>query len=605
MSPLNHIQLPDWLVFFVKQIAGSKSVLLLVSLLTIAITAASAISPLYIGRMIDEVMQGHGETILRDAIVLASVFLIIELFTTIRSYVSMQAMQRLTNRLTLQTMKSVFHTSSDFFTKTSRGELLQRCIQDTRMIQQFGLFTLPTLIQATLLGCTAIIVIGRIYWPVAIMIVLAYIVLFIPVHVFGKKRGDVRQKLIHHNAVIRQSLLEKLESHKQIRIFGTERKEFEQFAREQEQWAKLSFQENILTDAFKGFPRIPDSLAPAIVFLFIGWQVAAGQATIGELMTVIAFIPAINAPVRLFFMQYVTIADIRIRLRGIIVYSRLPQEPGRTIGLWQPLHIRNMPITFRHVAVAGDRGTLLQDVTFTVTPGEHVAIVGPTGAGKSTLLKLLVRLIEPSAGSIQLGDANLSDLDAAYLRRRIGYVTQEGYLFNDSLQNNLTYLQPEADPALIEYWMHAFGAEDIARKLPDGYATVLGDKGAVLSGGQRQLIGLIRTMLKQPDLLLLDEVTASLDPASEAVVNDALDVHARAEGITRISVTHRLQAAMNADRILVVAEGTLVEEGTHEQLLRRPGGVYARLWNSQQHQQANPYRTMESLKEGERDSALV
>jgi ABC-type multidrug transport system fused ATPase/permease subunit len=413
------------------------------------------------------------------------------------------------------------------------------------------------------------------------MVVITYVVLFIPVHIFGKKRGDVRHRLIRHNAALRQSLLEKLESCKQTKIYGTEQKEYEQFSKEQKKWAELTFQENILTDAFKGFPRIPDSLAPALVFLFVGWQVAAGRSTIGELMTVIAFIPAINNPVRLFFMLYVSFADIQIRIRGIMEYMQLPEEPGRTRGLLHPLDLKNNPIHFRNVCVEGDHGLLLKNLSFSIEPGEHVSIVGHSGSGKSTLLKLLTRLQEPSAGTIVIGTTPLSEWDAAYLRKRMGYMTQEGYLFNTSLLRNLIYLQPDADQGDIDYWMDALGASDMIRTLPEGYDSVLGDRGSVLSGGQRQLVGLARTMLKRPDCLLLDEATASLDQASEAIVYEALNRHAKSEALTRIIVTHRLQAAAHADRILVLHNGELVEQGTHEALLNHSSGVYSRLWHSQ------------------------
>jgi ABC-type multidrug transport system fused ATPase/permease subunit len=434
------------------------------------------------------------------------------------------------------------------------------------------------------------------------MIVLTYVVLFIPVHIFGTKRGSVRQQLIRHNALIRQSLLEKLESYKQIKIFGIERKEHEQFSKEQKQWAELTFQENLLTDAFKGFPRIPDSLAPALVFLFVGWQVAAGQATIGELMTVIAFIPAINNPVRLFFMLYITFADIRIRIRGIMEYIQLAEEPGRRDGLLQPADLRNRTISFQDVSVDGNHGPLLKNLTFSIAPGEYVSIVGPSGSGKSTLLKLLTRLQEPSSGEILIGETPLCIMDATCLRQRIGYMTQEGFIFNASLRSNLTYLQPDAPQTLIDGWMQALGAADIVTKLPHGYDTLLGDRGSVLSGGQRQLIGLARTMLKQPDIVLLDEVTSALDQASEAIVYDALNKYTEAAGLTRIAVTHRLQAAVHADRILVVQHGELVEQGTHEALLSLPAGLYARLWHSQLMEQADH---SSSLKEEDADAIAI
>jgi subfamily B ATP-binding cassette protein HlyB/CyaB len=293
-------------------------------------------------------------------------------------------------------------------------------------------------------------------------------------------------------------------------------------------------------------------------------------------MTVIAFIPAINAPVRSFFALYVTLADIRVRLKGVLEYLNLPVEPGKAEGLLKPAHFRAMPITLENVSVKGARGDLLKNITCRIESGKHVAIVGPSGSGKSTLLKILTRQQEPTDGEIFFGPYALADLDATHLRNRIGYMTQEGFLFHHTLMYNLTYFK-QAKLPILDMWMQAFGAEDIVKMLPQGYESVIGDKGSQLSGGQRQLIGLIRTMVKQPDILLLDEATASLDRINESLVYRAL--HDHASGITRITVTHRLIGARYADHIIVLNHGEITQQGTHDQLLSQPDSLYTQLWN--------------------------
>ncbi|GAA4865664.1 ABC transporter ATP-binding protein [Paenibacillus vulneris] len=491
-------------------------------------------------------------------------------------------MIRLTYEWIHDALAAILNTSADFFTRTPRGEMLQRCIQDIRTIQKFGLFTLPGFVQEWLLACTAAIIISNIYWPITVMIILCYIVLFLPVYFFAKRRTQSRKQFMVHNAVLRQSLLERLESIKQIKIFGTEKHEYRQFHSEQQRWAELSQQEGIVNATYKGLQRIPDALAPALVFMFVGWQVMMGTVTFGQLMTVIAFIPALNAPVRTFFGLFVVFADIRLRVQGLLEYVELPVEPGKRNGLRQLPDYRGLPISFHNVTVRTDRGASLSGVSFTIQPGEHIAIVGPSGAGKSTLLKLLTRLQEPTEGEIRFGNIPLNELDATQLRSRTGYMTQEPVLFRDTLLNNLTLLR-QADQAEVRTWMQALDAEDIAAMLPDGYNTVVGDGSFQLSGGQRQLVGLIRILLKKPDLLLLDEATSSLDQTSEAMVLQSLERHMR--GITRISVTHRLRGAQLADRIFVIDQGRLVQAGTHNELLTDQDGVYARLWYSEQRQE--------------------
>lgn len=576
------LKFPEWFIFFVKQLTRSKGAILFISLLTAIAVVCGTAAPLLIGRLMDGVMLRGAEGMVRISLLLLGALLLAELCVALRAYISAKTMTRLSYELTEETLSSVLHTSADFFAKTSRGELLQRCTQDTRVIQQFGLATLPGFAQELLLACAAIAVIAQWNWTLAIVLLASYFILFIPVHIYGRKRGSARQKLVAQDAKLRQSLLERLDTVKQIKLYGTERREYEDFATDQGKWADLKFQENIVDSLYRTFPRIPDSLAPALVFLFAGWQMFKGEASVGQLVTILAYIPAINAPARSFFGLYVSFADIKVRIHGIIEYLRLPVESGKQPGLRQLPDYRQQPISFHDVHVAGPRGDLLRNLSFTILPGEHVAIVGPSGAGKSTLLQLLLRLREPSAGEIRIGGISIRELDATHLRSRIGYIMQEGIWFRDSLFRNLTYLG-DADRGTLDKWMKAFGAEDIVSKLPSGYDSEIDFNGNRLSGGQRQLINLVRTMVKEPDILLLDEATSALDQTSESTVYQALE--ACAGSLTRINITHRLRGAALADRILVLDKGELVEVGTHEQLLRQQG-PYARMWRQEQHLQA-------------------
>jgi ATP-binding cassette subfamily B protein len=589
-------RIPEWLLFLSKQLVHAKGAAALVTVLTIGAACCGAITPIVIGKLIAAITANAAEAAELGglALLLLVSLLLTDVLSAVRSYVSTQAMLEMTSELIRQSLASVLHTSADFFRKTPRGELLQRCLQDTRVIQQFGLFTVPQFIQELLLACIALTVISRIYWPVAVMIGGCYGLLFIPVFVLGRKRGESRRKLVAHEAVVRQSLLEKLESIKQIRLFGMEKQEHARVRSEQEKWAELSFEEEIVTNTYKGFPRIPDAMAPAIVFLFVGWQVVSGQTSLAELLMIIAFIPALNAPVRSVFQMAVTLTDIRLRIQGVLDYLRLPAEPGRADGLEMAAGCDMHPIVFKNVSVFGDRGPILHNVTFTVQPGKHIAIVGPSGAGKSTLLQLLVRLKEPSSGGIDFCGKPLSRLDVSGLRQEIGYVTQESVLLRDTIRSNLTLLN-QAEETELDRWMHAFGADDIVAGREGGYEAEVGDRGCTLSGGQRQLIALVRTMLKRPRLLLLDEATASLDPLSENRVYEALD--ANDTGITRICVTHRLRSAVRADRIIVLDRGRIVQQGTHEALVCQTHGLYAQLWSSEQ--EADAAQVMEqSRKQG-------
>ncbi|HSB40783.1 MAG TPA: ABC transporter ATP-binding protein, partial [Methylomirabilota bacterium] len=238
------------------------------------------------------------------------------------------------------------------------------------------------------------------------------------------------------------------------------------------------------------------------------------------------------------------------------------------------------PLEFRHLTFAyDDRGPALRDVSFTVPAGAVVAVVGPTGSGKSTLGALLCRLYEPPRGTVWLAGTDALDLPLGRLRRSVGYVPQESFLFSRSLRENIGLADDTAGPGRLEAAARTAGLADDLGALPSGWDTVVGERGLTLSGGQRQRVALARALVADPPFLVLDDVLASVDAAKEWEITRSL--RAAAGGRTTLLMTHRLKAAAEADKIVVLDEGRVVEEGRHADLLAA-GGLYARLWRVQQ-----------------------
>ena len=237
-------------------------------------------------------------------------------------------------------------------------------------------------------------------------------------------------------------------------------------------------------------------------------------------------------------------------------------------------------IVFDHVTFAYDGvpRPALDDVSFAVGEHQRVALVGPSGAGKSTIASLLLRFFDPQQGSIRVGGVDLRTLSLADLRQQVALVAQDTYLFHGTIADNLRIAKPDATDSEIAAAAHAARIDDFIRDLPEGYATAVGERGAQLSGGQRQRVAIARALLKNAPILILDEATSSVDPASERAIQDALD--RLLERRTTIVIAHRLSTIQKADRILVLNEGAVVEHGTHDELLSR-GGLYWKLSHAQ------------------------
>lgn len=360
--------------------------------------------------------------------------------------------------------------------------------------------------------------------------------------------------------------------------FGRERHEYERFRRQGEETVDARIRLTVRQTAFQLLVNLITAVGTAAVLGVGAYQVLRGRITAGELLVVLAYVAAVYAPLEQMTHSLMTMQEQFLGFRYALELLDTPPEIQDKPGAKHVDRVRG-EVTFEKVSFSyPTRPNTLSSLSFHLPPGSAAAIIGPTGAGKSTLASLLPRLYDPSDGRVLIDGDDTRDLALESLRGQFSVVLQEPLLFSGSIADNIAYGRLGASEDEIEQAAKAANAHDFISRLPDGYATQLGERGAKISGGERQRVAVARAFLRDAPILILDEPTSSIDSRTEGVILEALD--RLMVGRTTIMIAHRLSTVRHADKILVLNQGELVEQGTHEELVAREG-LYRQLWEAQ------------------------
>ena len=535
------------------------------------------------GRIVDEGLIGRNMNKLVLFILLSfGVTLLANLIGILESYLNTWIAQHITYDMRNAMYLHLQKMSQRFFTTNNQGDIITRMTSDISGVQQVITGTLTSIISNSITLAVALVIMFRESWILALVGVMIVPLFTIPTRSAGKARWTITKESQACNDEINGILNETMSVSGQllVKLFGMEKREFDRYEKVNHDMIRLNIRESMAGRWFRMALNTFTNIGPMLIYLVGGIIMMKydSSITVGKITVLVALLGKMYGPVnQLLNIQVDWIRSMALFSR-IFEYYDMPVEIENAPDAIVPDHAEG-EVEFRHVRFHySPEREILKDVSFRLEKGKCIAIVGPSGSGKSTLINLIPRLYDVIDGEVLFDGTDVRKLDLEFIRRNIGIVSQETYLFNGTVRDNLLYAKPDAtEEELIEACKRA-NIYDFISAQEAGLDTVVGNRGLKLSGGEKQRISIARILLKDPALMIFDEATSALDSISEQKIQDAIEPLIATR--TSILIAHRLSTILAADEILVVCNGEIAERGTHSELAGR-GGVYTQLYETQ------------------------
>ncbi|NUR05465.1 MAG: ABC transporter ATP-binding protein [Nocardioidaceae bacterium] len=568
--------------------------------LTVVDAALVVVVPLLVKRIVDDgILKQETQLVVLLSLAAAGVALVDAALAVGMGWLSSRIGEGLIYDLRTAVFAHVQRMSLAFFTRTQTGALVSRLNNDVIGAQRAFTSTLS----GTVSNMISVVVVGvamlALSWQVTLLCLALFPILLLASRWVGNRLVGLTRDQMQGNADLGNTMTERFNvgGAMLLKLFGRRDEEDQRFADRAGHVRDLGVRIALVTRVFGATLMLIPALATALVYGVGGVLAIQQSLTVGTLLALATLLTRLLGPLQGLSNVRIDVMTALVSFERVFEVLDLPsmiQESDDAVELPRSA----ARLEFDHVAFRYPRadevslasletvartesrvtGLVLRDVSFTAEPGRMVALVGPSGAGKTTITHLVARLYDVTAGAVRVDGVDVRNATLQSLEDVVGYVTQDAHMFHDTIRENLRYARPEATDDAIWVALDAAQIGPLVRSLPDGLDTVVGDRGYRLSGGERQRLAIARLLLKAPAVVVLDEATAHLDSESEVAVQRALDT--ALEGRTSLVIAHRLSTVRNADLILVVDDGRVVQSGTHEQLLAQ-GGLYADLYTTQ------------------------